>query len=179
MEPRHFFRHCPRCGRAAEPAASGPFVCGDCRFTYFFNPAPAVGVFIEREDGKVLLARRSRDPGRGLLGPPGGFVDNGEDIERAARREVLEEVGIDDLTGFTFLTSAPNVYLFQEVTYLTVDLFFTARTASGHAARALEDVETVVWMRPEEIALDEIAFASMRAAIVCWLERRRAATARE
>lgn len=60
------------------------------------------GVFILRE-GKVLLGRRHADPakadselhGEGTWTMPGGKLEFGESFEEGARREVLEETGLD------------------------------------------------------------------------------------
>ena len=43
---------------------------------------------------KIVLVRR-RDPPRDLYATPGGFVDIGESVEAAARREVKEETNLD------------------------------------------------------------------------------------
>lgn len=53
-------------------------------------PVPAVSVAAIR-DGKVLLVKRGRNPGRGLFAFPGGRVEPGESFEDAARRELFEE----------------------------------------------------------------------------------------
>jgi mutator protein MutT len=52
-----------------------------------------VGVFI-RENDKVLLVRRSRDPGKGKWAIPGGRLRLGEKIRDAAIREIEEETGL-------------------------------------------------------------------------------------
>ena len=54
----------------------------------------ATAVVVERDE-KVLMVRRGVEPGLGMWSLPGGYVDRGEMVERAAEREVVEETGLE------------------------------------------------------------------------------------
>jgi len=61
-------------------------------------PKISVGGFITRCQGanlEILLVQKSYGPMKGKLTFPGGFVDRGENLEKALRREILEETGIE------------------------------------------------------------------------------------
>lgn len=60
---------------------------------YPTRPEVGVGALVVR-DGKVLLVRRSNPPGRGKWSIPGGHLELGEGICRAALRELEEETGV-------------------------------------------------------------------------------------
>ena len=57
------------------------------------RPQLAVSGAIFR-DGKILLVRRARSPGKGLYSFPGGRVEFGESLHTALHREVDEETGL-------------------------------------------------------------------------------------
>lgn len=57
------------------------------------RPQLAVSGAIFR-DGKVLLVRRARLPGKGFYSFPGGRVEFGESLQTALHREVDEETGL-------------------------------------------------------------------------------------
>src|SRR5215208_265375 len=58
----------------------------------FRNPFPTVDIIIEIDDGIVLIERKNPPAGWAI---PGGFVDYGETVERAAVREAKEETCLD------------------------------------------------------------------------------------
>jgi ADP-ribose pyrophosphatase YjhB (NUDIX family) len=176
LPPSALFRYCPRCGaeRSAAPDAAAPFRCPACGFLYFFNPAIAVAAIVVDPHRRALFIRRAREPARGKLAMPGGFVDIGETAEQALRREVREETGLE-LGLLHFLSSHPNTYHYEEVAYPVVDLFFVAAAENHERALALDEVASIAWEDPATVDLDEVAFPSMRDA----LERYRAGLPRE
>ena len=58
------------------------------------QPSLAVDAVTIRGD-EVLLLRRGREPWKGMLAFPGGFVDKGEDPQHAVLRELEEECGME------------------------------------------------------------------------------------
>ena len=57
-------------------------------------PLLTVDVVLFDVAGRVLLIKRGNPPFEGAYALPGGFVDVGEKVEAAARRELLEETGV-------------------------------------------------------------------------------------
>jgi ADP-ribose pyrophosphatase YjhB (NUDIX family) len=55
---------------------------------------PCVGAVIRDGEGRLLLIRRGREPGKGLWSIPGGRVEAGESDQEAVVREVREETGL-------------------------------------------------------------------------------------
>lgn len=160
-------RYCPRCGSTNILRNGGHIVCQACGHQHYVNPAVAVGALVLNQEERMLFLRRAKDPGKGLLGMPGGFVDAGETAEEALRREVREETGLE-LKSMAFLLSHPNRYNYAGICYDVLDLFFICRVDSFHAAQALDEVEAVVIRPPSAVSPDEIAFPSMRAALAHW-----------
>jgi 8-oxo-dGTP diphosphatase len=58
------------------------------------TPLLATDCVVLDAKGRVLLIRRANEPHKGGYALPGGFVDIGETVEDACRRELLEETGV-------------------------------------------------------------------------------------
>lgn len=84
---------CAACGHASELADAGwKRVCPACRAQHFPRTDPVVIMLILRGD-EVLLGRAPSWP-PGMYSLLAGFMEPGESIEAAVRREVLEETGV-------------------------------------------------------------------------------------
>jgi ADP-ribose pyrophosphatase YjhB (NUDIX family) len=152
--------YCPRCaGRLVVSDVEGRSrpVCDDCRFVYYIDPKVAVAVIVPFGDG-IVLGRRAIDPGRGAWSFPSGYVDRGEVVEEAARREVQEEVGlqvaIDGLVGLYSTAGEPVI--------LAV---FAARVTGGELEVGPEMSEVAVYP-PDE--LPPMAFSHDQRIVADW-----------
>lgn len=86
-------RHCGTCGTACAPRSAGNAThCPGCGAQHFPRTDPAVIMLVVHGDA-VLLGRAARFP-PGMVSTLAGFVEPGESLEEAVRREVLEEVGV-------------------------------------------------------------------------------------
>ena len=89
-------RFCGRCGAEMKPHADPSeraLVCAKCGYTVYPRISPAVIVLVTKGD-KVLLQRNTHY--RGVVWSlVAGFVDPGENLEDAIRREVREEASIE------------------------------------------------------------------------------------
>lgn len=165
-----FFKHCPNCSSTNfEYHNNFKFHCHDCNFVLYHNIAAAVALVFTFEN-KILFTVRNVDPDKGKLDLPGGFIDPGETAAEAACREVAEELGLkisqDDLQ---YVTTAPNDYLYKNVAYRTLDIFYECKLSSDTiAVNAKDEIRELVWLQRGEIDLDHIGFVSVKKVISEW-----------
>ena len=85
--------------------------CPQCGWIYYLQVKLSTAVLIEQE-GKLLLLQRAHEPWRGSWNLPAGYVEVDETPERAAKREVSEETGleiqIERLLGHFFFDDDPR-----------------------------------------------------------------------
>lgn len=150
------FQFCPFCGgplavQEIKPGEPARPVCLRCDFVHFADPKLAAGCIVEIE-GQIALVRRAIEPGYGKWVFPGGYVDRGERVEDAARRETLEEASLD-----VRITSLLNVYSYPGRPVVVV--VYTAEVVSGTFAAADEVLECATFA-PDALPWAELAFPS-------------------
>jgi NAD+ diphosphatase len=95
MHWRTKHRFCGVCGHACAPRSAGHvMVCSNCNAQHFPRTDPAVIMLVVRGD-ECLLGHSTRFPNTTMYSTLAGFVEPGESLEEAVRREVLEEAGIE------------------------------------------------------------------------------------
>ena len=153
------WRYCPKCGSGRMPAGRHPFSCSECGYAHYFSPFAAVGALIVDAKGLMLFIERAKDPGKGKLGLPGGFVDAGETAESSLIREVFEEVGLD-VVKYEYLASFPNKYDFAGVVSRCLTCFMSHRwSRSSHRAQEGE-VSGWKFLLSQEVTEDSLAFVT-------------------
>ncbi len=171
------FTYCPSCGKTKIPFKENKhWVCEDCGFDLFFNVASSAGLILYSGDS-VLFVKRGREPAKGLLALPGGFIDAGETAEEACRRECFEETGIQ-AEHIRYICSFPNSYTYKNVNYNTCDFFFSSElpltTLSSNSPLDTEEVADCVLLKLNSIDYINslpIAFPSVKKALKEWFLR--------
>ncbi|MFV0547008.1 MAG: NUDIX hydrolase [Bacteroides sp.] len=162
IHPLSLFNHCPKCG-------SSHFVvhnekskkCEDCQFVYYFNPSAATVALIINDKGELLVCRRAKEPAKGTLDLPGGFVDMSETAEEGLTREVLEETGLQ-ISRATYLFSLPNLYLYSGFTVHTLDLFYLCESTQYEDIKWMDDVSDAFFMKLSDLKPEQFGLESIR-----------------
>jgi ADP-ribose pyrophosphatase YjhB (NUDIX family) len=99
-------------------------------------------------DGKVLLVRRARSPGKGFYSLPGGRVEFGESLAVALSREVMEETGltIDIVALSGFREVLPN----EKIAGHYLIMSFAARWVAGEPVLN-DELDDFVWLSPDDL----------------------------
>jgi ADP-ribose pyrophosphatase YjhB (NUDIX family) len=155
-------RFCPRCSAPLDVDHPRSMSCTRCDYVAFFNPKPVACVVLTDADGGVLLHRRGFEPGKGLWTFPGGFVDLGESVEDAARREVREEFGVEIDLG-----ALVGVYTRADDRVMLV----VYRGVARGTPQPTDEAPEIRAFAPDALPWDEMAFWSTPIALRDALER--------
>lgn len=165
------FQYCPRCG-------SHSFIqnnekskrCESCDFVLYVNASAAVAAFILNEKGEMLVCKRAKEPEKGALDLPGGFVDDNETAEEAVVREIREELNAH-VTDSKYLFSLPNKYEYSGWTIPTLDMFFTCQLDNYQNLEPSDDVEAYEFIRIDELSTEQFGLKSIKKGVGIFREQ--------
>jgi len=119
----------------------------------YSNPIPTVDVILQH-GSKVLMIRRKKDPFKVQLALPGGFVNEGETVEDAMKREALEETSLEvepiEILG---VYSDPRR---DPRKHITTTVF--VGIIVGGSDSAGDDAASIEWVELADIEKQQIAF---------------------
>ena len=165
--PLEIFHFCPKCGsQDFEIHNALSRHCANCGFTFYQNPRASTAAFILNENGELLVARRAKEPAKGTLDLPGGFVDNNENAEEGMVREIMEETGLKvKAAEVKYLFSIPNVYHYSGMDIHTLDLFFRCHVDNEATVKASDDAADLMWLPLRDIYVERFGLRSIRQAV--------------
>ncbi|NCC09859.1 MAG: NUDIX domain-containing protein [Bacteroidia bacterium] len=168
--PLSQFNYCPKCGSDNFHIHNEKSrKCADCHFVYYFNASAATVALILNEKRELLVCRRAKDPAKGTLDLPGGFVDMYETAEEGVRREVKEETGLE-IEKSTYLFSLPNLYVYSGFQVHTLDLFFLCQVKDCSHLKAMDDVTDSFFIPLQEITIEAFGLGSIRKGLFRFLK---------
>ncbi|MCE1248339.1 MAG: NUDIX hydrolase [Firmicutes bacterium] len=165
------FKYCPVCAGELETRMMEDkerLVCTKCGYVLYENSKPCTAVLVE-DNGRVMLTRRGIDPFRDWWDLPGGFLENGEEPVEGAKRELMEETGLEievlDLLGI-------EVDTYGDYGIYTLNFHYLSKPIGGTASPK-SDVAEIRWFLPDEIP-ENIAFANCKSAVEKWVKYKKA-----
>lgn len=170
--PLSQFRYCPKCGSSRFDIHNEKSKqCADCGFVYYFNPSSATVAFIVNSRDELLVCRRAKEPAKGTLDLPGGFVDLYETSEEGVIREVKEETGLQ-VVRTRYLFSLPNLYVYSGFTVHTLDMFFCCEVEDTLHYKAMDDAAALFFVPLKDIRPEEFGLGSIRRGLQLFLDKR-------
>ena len=139
-------RFCGQCATATEPSpGERARRCPRCGLVAYPRLAPAVITLIERDDGRILLARNPAFPAP-FFSLLAGFVEPGETLEQAVARETFEEVGVA-VGDITYWGSQPWPFPHSLM------VGFRARYQGGDLVLQEDEIAEADWFGPDELPM--------------------------
>jgi NAD+ diphosphatase len=137
-------RFCANCGKPTEPRDGGhERSCPACGASHFPRTDPVVIVRVTDPADRLLLGRQAAWP-PGRFSVLAGFVEPGETLEEAVRREVLEESGVE-VRAVSYVASQP--WPFPS----SLMIGFSAEAAGGDPRPGDDELSEVRWFERSQV----------------------------
>jgi ADP-ribose pyrophosphatase YjhB (NUDIX family) len=115
--------------------------------------SPTVDIILHK-DSKILLVKRNKNPFKRYYALPGGFVNKGETVEEAIKREAIEETSLEiEPTDILGVYSDPK----RDPRGHILTVVFVGIILNGEAKAGNDSVE-IEWMYLDEIGKKKLAF---------------------
>lgn len=166
MNKKSIYKFCPLCRGdfikkqliQNEPER---LVCKACKFIFYLDPKLVACTIAETSKG-IVLQRRNKEPKKGHWVLPGGFVDRGETLEEAAKREFFEETGlhskINCLLGTYSYPGEANIIIVYK------------SDITGGTIRACHESMSIDEFKKNEIPWDQLAFDTTKKALKKYID---------
>ena len=166
MNKKSIYKFCPLCRGdfikkqliQNEPER---LVCKACEFIFYLDPKLVACTIAETSKG-IVLQRRNKEPKKGHWVLPGGFVDRGETLEEAAKREFFEETGlhskINCLLGTYSYPGEANIIIVYK------------SDITGGTIRACHESMSIDEFKKNEIPWDQLAFDTTKKALKKYID---------
>ncbi|HEK1684889.1 TPA: NUDIX hydrolase [Pseudomonas putida] len=139
------------------------YVCPSCQTIHYQNPNIVAGV-LPIWGSQVLLCRRAIEPRRGFWTLPAGFMENGETLDQAARRETVEEA--------CARVGPTTLYQLFDLPHINqVHVFFRAELTDLDFDVGVESLEVRLF-EEHEIPWNELAFRTVTRTLECYYRDR-------
>jgi ADP-ribose pyrophosphatase YjhB (NUDIX family) len=120
------------------------------------NPVPTIDIILSENSNrnKVLIIKRKKDPFKDYFSLPGGFVNEGEKVEDAVRREAEEELLVKvEPTDILGVYSDPN----RDPRGHIMSITFTAKITNGEL-KAGEGIAELRWIDTNNLTNIKLGF---------------------
>lgn len=153
---------CRRCGAKLTNVENHVYQCKNDHVLYA-NASPSVGVFIIDDNKRVTLSVRGIEPHKGMLDAFGGFLDGAELVEDALKRELKEELGLDegDYTSPVFLCSGLGEYPHANETLSILSLLYYIQLKPGVTLHPQDDVADIATFALHEVPTERLHAADI------------------
>ncbi|MCG3204492.1 MAG: hypothetical protein KCHDKBKB_01207 [Elusimicrobia bacterium] len=140
-------------------------VCKVCFHITYLNPKSVAGLLPILPDGRIVLLRRSIEPGYGKWSYPAGYQEMGESVDKAAVRETFEEI-----VAKVRIRSLLGVYSYPASGVVTT--VFVGEVPRSQKPRPGEEALEVGFFSPNVIPWKDLAFQSTVDALKDWVKQK-------